>query len=91
MVRKKEMQKAPRESPPHGASHTPPAEMKHTWEAADLVQDFTTRWRARGEHLSNYYSTQQQKREIQEKDEQLIYVPHKHPNTYPRKFIQNTL
>jgi hypothetical protein len=28
---------------------------------------------------------------MQEKDEQLVYVPRTHPNTYPRKFIQNTL
>jgi hypothetical protein len=27
----------------------------------------------------------------QGKDKPLIYVPNKHPNTYPRKFIQNTL
>jgi hypothetical protein len=35
--------------PPHPqyASHTPPAEMKYTWGAAVLVQDFATRWRAR--------------------------------------------
>jgi hypothetical protein len=40
-------------SPPQEASHTPPAEMKNTWEAAVLVQDFATRWHARKEHLSN--------------------------------------
>ncbi len=47
--------KSPRETPPppQEASHTPPAEKKYTWGAAALVQDFTTRWRARGEHLSN--------------------------------------
>ncbi len=39
--------------PPQEASHTPPAEMKYTWGAAVLVQDFSTRWRARGEHISN--------------------------------------
>ena len=39
--------------PPQEASHTPPAEMKYTWGAAVLVQDFATRWRARGEHPSN--------------------------------------
>ena len=43
--------KAPRKTPPllfppQEASHTPPAEMKYTWGAAVLVQDFTTRWRA---------------------------------------------
>ncbi len=38
---------------PQEASHTPPAELKYTWGAAALVQDFTTRWRARGKHLSN--------------------------------------
>ena len=27
----------------------------------------------------------------QEKDDLLVYVPKKHPNTYPRKIIQNTL
>ena len=27
----------------------------------------------------------------QEKDDPLGYVPSKHPNTYPRKFIQNRL
>ena len=49
------MQKPPGKTPlpPQEASHTPPAEMKYTWEAAVLVQDFSTRWRARGEHLSN--------------------------------------
>jgi hypothetical protein len=48
--------KIPQEKPPHpaqDASHTPPAEMKYTWGAAALVQDFTTRWRAREKHLSN--------------------------------------
>jgi len=38
--------------PPQEASHTPPAEMKYTWEAAALVQGFATRWRERKEHLS---------------------------------------
>ncbi len=37
--------------PPQEASHTPPAEMKYTWGAAALVQDFATRWRARKEHI----------------------------------------
>ncbi len=27
----------------------------------------------------------------QEKDDLLVYVPKRHPNTYPRKIIQNTL
>ena len=47
------MQKPPGKAPPPPphASHTPPAEMKYTWGAAVLVQDFATRWRARKEHL----------------------------------------
>ena len=49
---KKGNAKSPQENPPHGASHPPPAEMKYTWGAAVLVQDFATRWRARGEHLN---------------------------------------
>jgi hypothetical protein len=54
-VENRKLQKALRETPPlsPAASHTPPAEMKYTWGAAVLVQDFTTRWRAGGEHLSN--------------------------------------
>ncbi len=51
MMRKKKYKKPPGK-PPHGASHPPPAEMKYTWGAAVLVQDFATRWRARGEHLN---------------------------------------
>jgi len=53
------MQKFPGKAPPPPphASHTPPAEMKYTWGAAMLVQDFAIRWRAGGEHLSKYYST----------------------------------
>ncbi len=49
---RKGVAKSPQGKPPHGASHPPPAEMKYTWGAADLVQDFATRWRARGEHLN---------------------------------------
>ena len=44
--------KAPSTPPIQYASHTPPAEMKYTWGAAVLVQDFATRWRARREHLN---------------------------------------
>ncbi len=52
------MENTPGEAPsppphPQYASHTPPAEMKDTWGAAVLVQDFATRWRARKKHLSN--------------------------------------
>ncbi len=59
MINKEKLRKNPREQPPppppphKDVNHLPPAEMKHTWEAADLVQDFTTRWHAREEHLNN--------------------------------------
>ncbi len=51
------MQKAPRKnSPRQDVNHPPPAEMKYTGEAAALVPDSATRWRAREEHLSKKYS-----------------------------------
>jgi hypothetical protein len=58
---KEKLRKIPREKPPsfpllpphEDVNHPPPAEMKYTWGAADLVQDFTTRWHVRGELLSN--------------------------------------
>jgi hypothetical protein len=65
--------------------------MKHTKEADALVTEFAARWRAGKEHLSKLYSTQYEKKGEQEKDDPLGYVPSKHPNTYPRKFIQNRL
>ncbi len=61
------MQKPPGKTPPllppQEASHTPPAEMKYTWGAAVLVQDFATRWHARRKHLSSQYSTTATKKE----------------------------
>jgi hypothetical protein len=65
--------------------------MKHTREADALVIESATRWRARKGHLNKLYSTKYEKKGKQEEDDLLVYVPKRHPNTYPHKHIQNTL
>jgi hypothetical protein len=59
--------------------------MRYTGEAAVLVPDSATRWHARREHLSKIIFSVATKRKMHERRKLLVYVPEKHPNTYPLK------
>ncbi len=90
------MQKAPREIlppplPSPDVTHPPHAEMKHTEGADALVPEFAARWRAKREHLNKLHSTDSRKKRKDGEGDLLVYVPMRHPNTHPRKNIQNTL
>jgi len=65
--------------------------MKRTGEADALIPEFAARWRAKRKHPNKLYSTKYEKKKKKEENDLPAYVPKKHPNTYPRKIIQNTL
>jgi hypothetical protein len=62
-------------------NHPPHAKMKHTGEADALVTEFAARWRARKEHLSKIIFNKIRRKGEQEKDDLLVYIQNKHPNT----------
>ena len=72
-------------------SHPPHAKMKHTGEADALVPEFAARWHARREHLNKLYSTKYEKKENRKRMTYSSTSKKNHPNTYPRKIIQNGL
>ncbi len=93
------MQKAPRETPPP-SSPPPPFP---SCESPTTCKDETYRGSRRPSsrirrQMARKKKTSQQiifnkirGKGKQEKDDLLVYVPKRHPNTYPRKIIQNTL
>ena len=89
-----EIAKSPQGDPPPlspAVNHPPHAKMKHTEEADALVPEFAARWRARKRTSQQIIFDKIRGKGKQEKDDLLVYVPKRHPNTYPRKIIQNTL
>ncbi len=89
-----EKSKAPRKSPP-----TPLPEMRVThpqqrWNTHGGQQSWFKILPPDGAQEESILAINIQhssKRELQEKNELFVHVPNKHPNTYPREFIQNTL
>jgi hypothetical protein len=94
------VEKAPRETPPPLSPSTPPfpscespATCKdETYRGSRRPNSRIRRQMARKKRTSQQiiFNKVREKRE-QEKDDPLVYIPNEHPNTYPRKFIQNIL
>jgi len=91
------VEKAPREIPPPLPPSFPSCESPTTCKDETYKRSRRPSYRIRRQMARRKRTSQQiifntiRRKGEQEKDDLLGYVPNKHPNTYPRKFIQNRL